>query len=71
MATLCDLSKQFFDILEFDTDQTVEQKASDKRCFKNALIQFLEGGRKEDAFTVYFCFSEIFKLFGQGYIFMK
>lgn len=67
MATLCDLSKQFFDILEFDTDQTVEQKASDKRCFKNALIQFLEGGRKEDAFTVYFCFSEIFKLFGQGY----
>ena len=67
MATLCEVSKKFFDILEFATDQTVEQKNSDKRCFENSLTKFLESGRKEDAFTVYFCFSEIFKLFGQGY----
>ncbi len=67
MATLCETSKQFFNILEFDTEQTVEQKSSDKLCFENSLKQFLESGRKEDAFTVYFCFSEIFKLFGQGY----
>ncbi|MGN0771610.1 MAG: RyR domain-containing protein [Christensenellales bacterium] len=62
-----DVCKQFFDNLEFDTMQTPEQQTSDKLCFENALNQFLVSGKKEDAFTVYYCFSEIFKLFGQGY----
>ncbi len=38
----------------------------DKLCFKNALARFLRTGSKEDAFDVYFCYSEIFSTFG-GY----
>ena len=67
MKTLFELSNKFFDLLEMDTNQTPVEAASDKLCFENALKQFLSSGRKEDAFTVYFCFSEIFNLFGQGY----
>ncbi len=36
-------------------------------CFENALAQFCESGQKEDAFNVYFCYCEIFKVFGEGY----
>lgn len=67
MATLFEAGKLFFDMLEMDTFQTADEKWSDKLCFENALKQFLKSGRKEDAFTVYFCFSEIFQLFGDGY----
>ena len=38
----------------------------DKLCFKNALARFLRTGAKEDAFDVFFCYSEIFETFG-GY----
>lgn len=38
----------------------------DKLCFKNALARFLRTGAKEDAFDVFFCYSEIFNTFG-GY----
>ncbi len=44
-----------------------EQAESDKTCFKKQLEKFLASGSKEDAFTVYFCFAEIFKVFGNGY----
>jgi hypothetical protein len=39
----------------------------DKKCLSVALARFLESGRKEDAFDVYFCFAEIFNIFGNGY----
>ncbi|MCH5161537.1 MAG: hypothetical protein J1G04_05860, partial [Clostridiales bacterium] len=67
MNTLNELSDKFFGLLEMDTDQAAVEAESDKQCFENALQQFLSSGRKEDAFTVYFCFSEIFHLFGKGY----
>lgn len=67
MANLYMYAKKFFDKLEMDTNQTREEADNDKQCFEIALKKFLESGRKEDAFTVYFCFSEIFKLFGKGY----
>lgn len=37
----------------------------DKLCFKNALQRFLLSGTKEDAYDIYFCFNEIFGLFGE------
>lgn len=64
MNTLSNLSKNFFDILDMNTSKNSE---SDKVCFQNAIETFLKTGRKEDAFVVYFCFSEIFNLFGNGY----
>lgn len=67
MNSLYDLSNKFFGLLENDYISEREGEAGDKQCFENALKQFLSSGRKQDAFTVYFCFSEIFKLFGQGY----
>lgn len=76
MQTLFEASEHFFDLLELQIDQTQtkltekqqeQQKADEKLCFVNAFRRFLKSGRKEDAFTVYFCFSEIFKLFGRGY----
>ena len=39
----------------------------DERCFARALDRFLAGGAKEDAFDLYFCFAEIFNVFGRGY----
>ena len=67
MYTLDKLTDEFFDGLEFDMVQPRDTALSDKLCFKNAMDTFLRTGKKEDAFVVYFCFSEIFKLFGDGY----
>ncbi|MCH5147878.1 MAG: hypothetical protein J1G05_00760 [Clostridiales bacterium] len=68
MKTLMDLSSNFFDLLELNyRGAKVKEAANDKLCFANALKNFLSSGRKEDAFTVYFCFCEIFELFGKGY----
>lgn len=36
------------------------QMENDKRCFEVALSRFLDSGRKEDAFDVYFCYLEMF-----------
>lgn len=58
---------KFFDGLDFVTDRPVKDAESDKKCFKNSLARFLSSGSKEDAFVIYFCFSEIFRLFGKGY----
>lgn len=41
-------------------------KSVDRLCFKNALARFIRTGAKEDAFDVFFCFSEIYRPFG-GY----
>lgn len=64
MKTLTQLSKNFFDLLK---DNPKHISASDLLCFQNAVLNFLNSGKKDDAFTVYFCFSEIFKVFGTGY----
>ncbi|MCD8372220.1 MAG: hypothetical protein LUD27_02835 [Clostridia bacterium] len=63
MSTISQLSGKFFDIVK----GTGGDWESDKLCFKKSLETFLKSGSKEDAFVVYFCFSEIFKLFGEGY----
>lgn len=39
----------------------------DRLCFEKAISRFLETGTREDAFDIYFCYSEIFKPFGSGY----
>lgn len=67
MKTLSEWSSKFFELLDMKAYEKPETAESDKRCFEIALKQFLVSGKKEDAFSVYFCFSEIFKLFGQGY----
>ncbi len=67
MKTLSELSSKFFNLLDMKDYEKPETVESDKLCFENSLKQFLASGKKEDAFSVYFCFSEIFKLFGQGY----
>ena len=43
------------------------EKRLDRLCLKNAVRRFLSSGSKDDAFDVYFCFCEIFKVFGEGY----
>ena len=67
MKAIYDLSSMFFEGLEVDESHKTLKTSGDMICFKNALNSFLKSGRKEDAFTVYFCFSEIFNLFGKGY----
>lgn len=67
MKTLSEQSTRFFDMLEMDTGRPKQETENEKVCFKTSFEKFLESGRKEDAFVVYFCFSEIFKLFGKGY----
>lgn len=42
-------------------------KKEDVECLRRELKEFCKTGKKEDAFTVYFCFCEIFKVFGDGY----
>ncbi len=63
MDTLYNFTKAFFEISKTG-DNPLD---SDLFCLEKALKQFLETGSKEDAFTVYFCYGEIFKLFGNGY----
>lgn len=79
MKTLIDLSAKIFDDKELLHKSGEEGEAEekngctynfnrdvDKLCFKNALSRFLRTGTKEDAFDVFFCYSEIFSTFG-GY----
>ncbi len=67
MKPLSVWSNKFFEMLDMSDYARPETAESDKLCFQNSLKQFLASGQKEDAFSVYFCFSEIFQLFGQGY----
>lgn len=66
MKTLNELSSVFFETLYTEKPQA-DISLNDLQCFERALNGFLASGSKEDAFVVYFCFSEIFKLFGKGY----
>ncbi len=43
------------------------EKQEDSGCMQRVLHKFCETGKKEDAFSVYFCFCEMFKVFGSGY----
>lgn len=36
------------------------EKDIDRLCLENALFRFMQSGRKEDAFDVYFCYLEMF-----------
>ena len=36
------------------------EKDIDRLCMENAIARFLESGKKEDAFDVYFCYIEMF-----------
>lgn len=36
------------------------EKDIDRLCMENAIARFLESGKKEDAFDVYFCYLEMF-----------
>lgn len=67
MKSLNELSSVFFNYIITDDSQKISLSIDDLQCFRKSLEQFLASGNKEDAFIVYFCFSEIFKLFGKGY----
>ena len=64
MKQLSELSSIFWKALKENENKISN---SDLLCFENAVSNFLSSGKKEDAFTVYFCYSEIFNLFGAGY----
>ncbi|MCM1131665.1 MAG: RyR domain-containing protein [Roseburia sp.] len=51
------LSSYFFEQPNFKTENY--------RCLSRCLNRFSISGKKEDAFTVYYCFCEIFKVFGE------
>lgn len=67
MCTLQNLCKTYFTHLSIKEDDYVFAKNKDLRCLQESLDMFLETGSKEDAFVVYFCFCEIYNLFGKGY----
>ncbi len=60
MATLEQFIGDFF-ATEINKDK------SDIACLKRALLQFCKTGKKADAFSVYYCFCEIFEVLGSGY----
>ena len=60
-----ELTDTFFDRQMTDADKT-SPSPNDLLCLKVALARFLKSGRKDDAFDVYFCFSEIYRVFGDG-----
>lgn len=67
MKTLAALADNFFDGVDLSKYSGANNAESDRQCFRKVLSRFLARGDKSDAFCVYFCFSEIFALFGEGY----
>lgn len=67
MYSLPEMTLEFFDNLLLNNRESKEENDSERLCLKNAVKKFLKTGKKEDAFSVYFCFCEIYKLFGNGY----
>ncbi|MDE6557583.1 MAG: hypothetical protein K2K39_00590, partial [Clostridia bacterium] len=67
MKSLNELSSVFFEELLKSNPENPVYSKNDLSCFGKSLKKFLSTGSKEDAFTVYFCFCEIFRLFGKGY----
>lgn len=64
MKSLIHLTDTFFDKLQ-STDSFITK--DEVLCFRTATAKFCKSGKKSDAFVVFFCFSEIFRLFGNGY----
>lgn len=60
MATLEELVGDFF-------ADKINKDKSDIDCLNRALQQFCKTGKKVDAFSVYYCFCEIFEVLGSGY----
>lgn len=60
MDSLKKLSSDFFKL-------KLNLANSDVQPFQTAITRFCSSGSKEDAFSVYFCYCEIFKIFGLGY----
>ncbi len=60
MKSLGELCDKFF-------GNKLDINESDARCIKNSLDVFCKTGKKGDAFSVYFCFCEIYNVFGKGY----
>lgn len=67
MNTLMQLCDGYFDIIEARCKEGCGISSGDMHCFRKSTEAFLKSGKKADAFVVYFCFSEIFHLFGSGY----
>lgn len=66
MNALHQMTGSFFDMLE-KQDSAAGIDKGELLCFKNSLENFLKSGEKADAFNVFFCYSEIYKIFGKGY----
>jgi len=49
------------------SEKEKEVRQIDRLCLQNAIARFLSSGTKDDAFDVYYCFCEIFHVFGNGY----
>lgn len=67
MKKLNKLCNGFFNGLDLSDIVGADAAKEDNKLFNKVLDRFLEKGNKEDAFEVYYCFSEIFRLFGKGY----
>lgn len=72
MLSLIDRSTEFFEknlftCVKKDLSPKDEKLLQvDSLCFKTALKRFLRTGTKENAYDVFFCYVEVFKMFG-GY----
>ena len=64
MKSLIQLTNSFFEELK-SVDSSITK--DELLCFRTATEKFCQSGKKSDAFVVFFCFSEIFHLFGDGY----
>lgn len=51
----------------FKTFSNSKIKYTEINCLYQSITQFCKTGNKIDAFSVYYCFSEIFRIFGTGY----
>lgn len=65
--TLVAYSSAFFEELAKGHSELSGDQEKDFYEFKIHTRHFCETGRKEDAFTVYFCYAEIFAPLGKGY----
>ena len=68
MNTLSESCGKFFDEYKIVPRSGQDDSSSDVVCLAKSVKTFLKSGLKEDAFVVYFCFTEIFNIFGQGYV---
>ncbi len=59
--------EKFIDYIHTFFDNLNMENNSNKLCLRNSIDRFIKTGTKEDAFSVYYCFCEIFEVFGRGY----